>query len=119
MNLDGDKQSDLTVYGGVEKAVYSYPMGHYDYWKKQYLKINMPFSMLGENLTTDGLMDDSVNIGDQFQIGSVKLISTQPIMPCFKLGIKFCRINVIKRFLEGLSFTLKYYRKVKLAKEIK
>jgi MOSC domain-containing protein YiiM len=102
MNLDGDKQSDLTVHGGVDKAVYSYPMENYDYWKKHYPKINMPFGMFGENLTTDGLMENSVNIGDQFQIGSVKLISTQPRMPCYKLGIKFGPMDVIKSFLESL-----------------
>ena len=74
MNLDGDKQSDLKVHGGIEKAVYSYPMEHYDYWKKQYPKIDMPWGMFGENLTTEGLIEDSVNIGDQYQIGSSKLI---------------------------------------------
>lgn len=102
MNLDGDKQSDLTVHGGVDKAVYSYPVEHYDYWKKQYPEINMPFGMFGENLTTEGLLEDSVNIGDQFQIGSSKLIATQPRMPCYKLGIKFGRMDIIKRFMESL-----------------
>ncbi len=102
MNLDGDKQSDLKVHGGIEKAVYSYPMEHYDYWKKQYPKIDMPWGMFGENLTTEGLIEDSVNIGDQYQIGSSKLIVTQPRIPCYKLGIKFGQMDIVKKFMTGV-----------------
>lgn len=102
MNLDGDKQSDLKVHGGIEKAVYSYPMEHYDYWKKQYPEIDMPWGMFGENLTTEGLIEDSVYIGDQYQIGSSKLIVTQPRIPCYKLGIKFGQMDIVKRFMTGV-----------------
>jgi MOSC domain-containing protein YiiM len=55
--------------------------------------------MFGENFTTEGLMEDAVNIGDQFQIGSAKLIATQPRMPCYKLGVRFGRMDVIRRFM--------------------
>lgn len=99
LNLDGDKQADLTVHGGVDKAVYSYPAEHYDYWRKQFPSMDLVWGMFGENFTTEGLMEDSVNIGDQFQIGSAKLVATQPRMPCYKLGVRFGRMEVIRQFM--------------------
>jgi MOSC domain-containing protein YiiM len=101
INLDGDKQSDLTVHGGVDKAVYSYPTEHYDYWRKQYPNIDIIWGMFGENFTTQGLMEDTVNIGDQVQIGSAKLVATQPRMPCYKLGVRFGIMEIIRRFLSS------------------
>ena len=99
LNLDGDKQADLTVHGGVDKAVYSYPAEHYDYWRKQFPSMDLMWGMFGENFTTEGLMEDSVNIGDQFRIGSAKLVATQPRMPCYKLGVRFGHMEIIRRFL--------------------
>jgi MOSC domain-containing protein YiiM len=99
LNLDGDKQADLTVHGGEDKAVYSYPAEHYDYWRKQFPSMDLVWGMFGENFTTEGLMEDSVNIGDQFQIGSAKLVATQPRMPCYKLGVRFGRMEVIRQFM--------------------
>jgi len=99
INLDGDRQADLTVHGGVDKAVYSYPAEHYDYWRKQFPNIDVNWGMFGENFTTEGLMEDAVNVGDQFQIGSAKLVATQPRMPCYKLGVRFGRMDVVRRFL--------------------
>lgn len=99
INLDGDKQADLTVHGGVDKAVYSYPAEHYDYWLKQFPDMDFMWGMFGENFTTEGLMEDTVNIGDQLQIGSAKLVTTQPRMPCYKLGVRFGRMEIIRRFL--------------------
>ena len=102
LNLDGDKQADLTVHGGPDKAIYAYPSEHYEYWRHELPNTTMlPFGMFGENLTTQGLMEDAVNIGDQFQIGtnSVTVIATQPRMPCYKLGVKFGRMDIMKRFL--------------------
>jgi MOSC domain-containing protein YiiM len=99
LNLDGDRQADLTVHGGVDKAVYSYPAEHYDYWRKQFPNVDLNWGMFGENFTTEGLMEDAVNVGDQFQIGSAKLVATQPRMPCYKLGVKFGRMDVVRRFL--------------------
>ena len=98
LNLDGDKQADLTVHGGPDKAVYAYPSEHYPYWRDQYPDIEMNWGMFGENFTTEGLLEDQVNIGDEFQVGSTKFVVTQPRMPCFKLGIKFGRGDIIKRF---------------------
>jgi MOSC domain-containing protein YiiM len=99
LNLDGDKQADLTVHGGVDKALCSYPAEHYDYWRKQFPNMDLIWGMFGENFTTEGLMEDAVNIGDQFQIGSAKLVATQPRMPCYKLGVRFGRMDVIRRFM--------------------
>jgi MOSC domain-containing protein YiiM len=101
INLDGDKQADLTVHGGVDKAVYSYPAEHYDYWRKQYPNIDIIWGMFGENFTTEGLMEDTVNIGDQIQIGLAKLVAVQPRMPCYKLGVRFGFMEIIRRFLSS------------------
>ena len=104
LNLDGDKQADLTVHGGVDKAVYSYPAEHYGYWQKELPGMYLSWGMFGENFTTEGLFEDNVNIGDQFQIGSAIVIATQPRMPCYKLGVKFGRMDIVKRFLaSGLT----------------
>ncbi len=99
LNLDGDRQADLTVHGGIDKAVYSYPSEHYDYWHKQFPGTEIMWGMFGENFTTEGLFEDAVNVGDQFQIGSAKLVATQPRMPCYKLGVRFGRMDVIRRFM--------------------
>ena len=99
LNLDGDKQADLTVHGGPDKAVYEYPIEHYEFWRKVYPDIEMPNGMFGENFTTEGLMEAQVNVGDVFRIGSSKVIATQPRMPCYKLGVKFGRMDVLKKFL--------------------
>ncbi len=110
LNLDGDKQADLTVHGGPDKAVYAYPIEHYEFWHKVYSKMEMPNGMFGENLTTEGLMEAEVNVGDVFKIGSSKVIATQPRMPCYKLGVKFRRMDILKKFL--LSGRLGIYFKV-------
>jgi MOSC domain-containing protein YiiM len=122
LNLDGDKQADLTVHGGVDKAVYSYPAVHYDYWRKEFPNMNLVWGMFGENLTTDGLMEDTVNIGDEFRIGSAKVVATQPRMPCYKLGVRFGRMDIIKRFLAsgrpGIYFKVLKEGKIKTGDEI-
>ena len=99
LNLDGDGQADLTVHGGASKAVYAYPSEHYDYWRTELPGIDLPWGMFGENLTTEGLLEEVVYIGDKFRIGEAEVIVTEPRMPCYKLGIKFGRADIIKRFL--------------------
>jgi MOSC domain-containing protein YiiM len=99
LNLDGDKQADLTVHGGPDKAVYAYPIEHYEYWRRVFTNIEMSNGMFGENLTVDGLKESEVSIGDVFQIGTSKVIATQPRMPCYKLGVKFGRMDILKMFL--------------------
>ncbi len=97
LNLDGDKQADLAVHGGLDKAVYAYPSEHYPYWRDQYPDLTLGWGMFGENFTTEGLLEDQTNIGDEFQMGSAKFAVTQPRLPCFKLGIKFGATDVIKK----------------------
>ncbi|HKS11237.1 MAG TPA: MOSC domain-containing protein [Pyrinomonadaceae bacterium] len=99
LNLDGDRQSDLSVHGGPQKAVYVYPSEHYEFWKRELPEMDLPWGMFGENLTTTGLFETEVNIGDKFRIGTAEVMVTQPRMPCYKLGIRFGRADIIKRFL--------------------
>ncbi len=100
-NLDGDRQADLKVHGGAEKAVYAYPSEHYDFWRRELPGVDLPWGMFGENLTTEGLMESEINIGDRFRVGSCELMVTQPRMPCFKLAAKFNRDDIIKLFLDS------------------
>jgi len=99
LNLDGDQQADLTVHGGVSKAVYAYPSEHYKYWRTELPGMDLSWGMFGENFTTEGLLEDAVYIGDRFRIGETEVMVTEPRMPCYKLGIKFGRADIIKRFL--------------------
>jgi MOSC domain-containing protein YiiM len=123
VNLDGDRQADLTVHGGIDKAVYSYPVEHYDYWRKQFPDTDLMWGMFGENFTTEGLLEDAVNVGDQFQIGSAMLVATQPRMPCYKLGVRFGRMDVIRRFMTsgrpGIYFKILKEGEVKTGDKIK
>ncbi|MFN6480588.1 MOSC domain-containing protein [Nostoc sp. DedQUE07] len=99
LNLDGDGQADLTVHGGADKAVYLYPFEHYEYWRGELPDTELPLGIFGENFTTTGLREEEVNIGDRFQIGNVRLMVTQPRLPCYKLGIRFRRPDIVKQFL--------------------
>lgn len=99
LNLDGDRQADLSVHGGPTKAVYAYPSEHYGYWKRELPETALPWGMFGENFTTAGLSESELNIGDKFRIGSAVVRVTEPRMPCYKLGIKFGHPDIVKRFL--------------------
>jgi MOSC domain-containing protein YiiM len=101
LNLDGDRQADLDVHGGPSKAVYVYPSEHYPYWRDKFPDIEMPWGMFGENFTLEGLLEDQVNIGDRLRIGGAEFMVTEPRMPCYKLGIKFGRKDIIPRFLKS------------------
>jgi MOSC domain-containing protein YiiM len=98
LNFEGDQQADLSVHGGPDKAVYAYPTEHYEYWRRELPGMELPWGMFGENLTTEGLLEGSVRIGDRFRIGSAEVVATQPRLPCYKLGIKFGRADMVKRF---------------------
>ncbi len=103
-NLEGDRQSDLSVHGGPHKAVYLYAFEHYAYWAEQLPGMPLPFGAFGENLTSEGLLEETVHIGDRFRIGTAVLQVTQPRMPCYKLGVRFNRDDMVKRFwLSGYS----------------
>lgn len=97
-NLDGDRQSDRTVHGGIDKAVYAYPSEHYPFWRRELGLAELPWGAFGENLTTEGLTEDGVCIGDRIRVGSAELAVTQPRQPCYKLALRFGRPDVVKRF---------------------
>jgi len=99
LNLAGDRQADLTVHGGAEKAVYAYPAEHYEYWRNRLPDVPFSWGKFGENLTTEGLMEDALCVGDRLRVGSAVLMVTQPRMPCYKLALRFDRDDMIKRFL--------------------
>jgi MOSC domain-containing protein YiiM len=100
LNLDGDRQADLTVHGGVDKAIYLYPSEHYEFWQ-QMLGAKLPWAAFGENLTIAGLSETTVSIGDHLGIGTAVLSVSQPRLPCFKLAAKFQRDDMIERFLDS------------------
>jgi MOSC domain-containing protein YiiM len=101
LNLEGDRQSDLTAHGGVNKAVYVYPSEHYAFWRAELPGVALEWGAFGENLTTDGLLEETTCVGDQLRIGSAEFVVTRPRMPCFKLGIRLDRPDIIKRFLQS------------------
>lgn len=101
LNLDGDRQADLSVHGGPYKAVYAYPSEHYPNWRKELPGMDLPWGMFGENFTTTGLSEDELHVGDRFQIGSALVMVRQPRMPCYKLAAKFQRDDILERFLHS------------------
>jgi len=101
LNILGDRQSDLSAHGGADKAIYAYPSEHYAFWRNELPGTDFSWGAFGENLTTEGLLEDRVHIGDRFRAGSAEFIVTQPRMPCFKLGIRFNRPDMVKRFLHS------------------
>ena len=115
-DLVGDVQSDLTVHGGVHKAVYVYPHEHYAYWMEQGIK---PLTMgnFGENLTVEGLLEGDIHIGDELEIGSARFAITQPRLPCYKLQVRFNRPEMTKIFWHSrrFGFYLKVTREGSLA----
>ena len=99
LNIAGDEQSDLASHGGTYKAVYCYPSEHYEYWRRELPEADLPWGVFGENLTTEGLLETDVRIGDRLEIGSAEFLVTQPRQPCFKLGIRFGRDDMVTRFV--------------------
>jgi len=110
LNLDGDRQADLSVHGGPYKAVYAYPSEHYADWRRELPDGDLPWGMFGENFTTEGLREDQLHVGDRLRIGSSIVMVRQPRMPCYKLAAKFQRDDMIERFLHsgrsGLYFSV-------------
>jgi MOSC domain-containing protein YiiM len=99
LNLEGDEQSDLSAHGGRDKAVYVYPSEHYRYWTGELPGSDLPWGAFGENFTTEGLLEEDVRIGDRLRVGSAEFVVTQPRMPCYKLGARFGREDMVRRFL--------------------
>ena len=101
LDFDGDQQADLSVHGGPDKAVYGYPFEHYDYWRRELANAALPPGAFGENLTTEGLLETDVCIGDHFRVGSAEIVITQPRLPCYKMQAKFRRADIVKRFADS------------------
>jgi MOSC domain-containing protein YiiM len=101
LNLDGDRQSDLSVHGGADKAVYVYPSEHYAFWHEELPDMEFSWGAFGENFTTEGLLENAVCIGDRIRVRSAEFVVTQPRMPCYKLSIRFGRADMVKRFLRS------------------
>jgi MOSC domain-containing protein YiiM len=101
LNLDGDRQADLAVHGGADKAVYVYPSEHYAWWKEELPGVALPWGSFGENFTTEGVLETSTRVGDVLRAGSAEFVVTQPRMPCYKLNVRFGRPDMVKRFLRG------------------
>jgi MOSC domain-containing protein YiiM len=101
LNLEGDGQADLRVHGGLYKAVYVCPSEHYEYWREQLLGVDLLWGAFGENLTIRGLVESDVRPGDRLRIGSAEFAVTQPRYPCYKLGIKFGRSDMVRRFAKS------------------
>ncbi len=101
LDLDGDRQADLTVHGGADKAVYVYPAEHYDLWRRELAPMELTWGMFGENLTTRGLDEESALIGERFQIGTAIFVVTQPRQPCYKLAVRFGCDDILRRFTQN------------------
>ena len=101
LNIEGDQQADLTVHGGASKAVYAYPAEHYEFWRRELPEVEFPWGSFGENLTTEGLLEKELNIGDHLCAGAAELVVTEPRLPCYKLNAKFMREDMVKRFLRS------------------
>ena len=100
-NLVGDRQADLRVHGGRDKAIYGYPSEHYAWWRERLPDADLSWGAFGENLTVEGLSESEVRVGERFRVGDAELTITQPRTPCFKLGIKFARPQMVKEFLRS------------------
>lgn len=100
-NLAGDRQADLRVHGGRDKAIYGYPSEHYPWWGERLPNADLAWGAFGENLTVEGLLENAVRVGERFRIGDAEIMVTQPRTPCFKLGIKLARPQIVKEFLRS------------------
>ncbi len=107
LGVDGDEQANLKVHGGIDKAVYAYPAEHYLFWNECLVKEKrmsshqeLTFGSFGENLTTAGLLETEVFIGDIWQIGLTALQVTQFREPCFKFNIKMNYSGAAKKMAQ-------------------
>jgi MOSC domain-containing protein YiiM len=101
LNLEGDRQADLSAHGGASKAVYAYPAEHYRFWRAELPGLQLGWGSFGENITTEGILENEIHVGDRLCAGSVELIVTEPRLPCYKLNAKFARQDMVKRFLRS------------------
>lgn len=100
LRLEGDEQGDAVLHGGPDKSVCVYPSEHYADWSAEWGGADLRWGVFGENLTTEGLRESAVHLGDRFRIGSAEVAVTQPRMPCPKLNYKFGRGELMQRVLQ-------------------
>lgn len=100
LNLEGDAQADLAAHGGPDKAIYLYPREHYPYWEAV-LGQRLPPGALGENLTSEGLLETELRIGDELAVGTALLQVAQPRIPCVKLAARHGRPDLPERFVRA------------------
>jgi len=113
LNVDGDRQADLTVHGGHDKALYAYAAEHYEYWRKKLPRMKLPWGSFGENLTIEGgFFEADVCVGDRFVIGTAEVVAVQPRLPCYKLGIRFGDAAMLGKFLRSWRLGV-YFRVLK------
>jgi MOSC domain-containing protein YiiM len=109
-NIEGDKQGNLKVHGGVDKAIYVYPFEHYGYWEKKFPELNFSDGMFGENLTTLGMNEFETFIGDKYTIGDILVEVSEPRFPCVTLAARFGTADIVKLFLH--SYKSGFYLRV-------
>lgn len=105
LGLDGDEQADLTVHGGLSKAVYAYPAEHYPFWREQRLILglstDLPYGTLGENLTLTGLLEQALCVGDMLCFPNCTLRVTQPREPCYKFNAVMGDSKAAKKMVQS------------------
>jgi MOSC domain-containing protein YiiM len=121
-NIEGDAQGDLVHHGGKLKAVYSYDISCYNHWKNILQRDDWSYGLFGENLTTEGLPDEEVFMGNIYKIGSVYIKAVQPRFPCFKLNIRFGDDNMLQQFMRvgkhGTYFSIEQEGSLQVGDEI-
>jgi MOSC domain-containing protein YiiM len=100
-NVDGDRQSDLSVHGGPSRAVYVYPSEHYGFWKGKLPGHDFTWGALGENFTTEGMLETKTSAGDRYRVGSAVVKVTTPRLPCYKLAAKFQPDDIVDDFISS------------------
>jgi MOSC domain-containing protein YiiM len=101
LNIEGDEQADLTVHGGIDKAVYAFPSEHYFYFQDALKQGPYKPGQFGENLTTEGMLESNVRIGDRYRVGEVVFEVSQPRSPCYKFAIKMGTAEALKVFINS------------------
>lgn len=113
--LAGDGQADLENHGGVEKAVFAYPLEHYHYWQQEQGITDISSGGMGENFVIDHINEGMISIGDTFQIGEAIVQVSQPRQPCWKPARRF-RIKNLALLIQNTGRTGWYFRVLKEGK---
>jgi MOSC domain-containing protein YiiM len=100
VNLDGDRQADLSVHGGRDKAVYAYAIEETRRWEEE-LGRQLGPGAFGENLTTEGVDVSGAVLGERWRVGTTLLEVVQPRLPCFKLGLRLEDPTMVRRFAQA------------------